>query len=141
MIGAFEAAILFVLNREGGYVLDPKDPGGETNFGISKRAHPDVDIKNLTREQAVGIYRKEYWDSLTLNRYPTPLAVAAFDCAVNQGVERAAQLLYKTHDLDDFIARRAHAYALLDSLDDRFGLGWMRRLVALHRLCISLEKP
>ena len=45
-----------------GYVNDPKDPGGETNYGISKRAYPDVDIKNLTEDGAKDIYKRDYWD-------------------------------------------------------------------------------
>ena len=51
----FEEAVKSVLKHEGGYVNDPKDPGGETNFGISKRAFPDLDIKNLTEEDAIEI--------------------------------------------------------------------------------------
>ena len=58
----FERAIDKTLAWEGGYVNDPKDPGGETKYGISKRAHPDVDIKNLSREKACAIYKKHYWD-------------------------------------------------------------------------------
>ncbi|KKK60142.1 hypothetical protein LCGC14_3027340, partial [marine sediment metagenome] len=52
-MASFEKAIPIVLKHEGGYVHDKLDPGGETNFGISKRAYPMVDIKNLTQEQAV----------------------------------------------------------------------------------------
>ena len=48
----FQRCVLFVLNEEGGYVNDPADPGGETNFGISMRAHPEVDIKALTKAKA-----------------------------------------------------------------------------------------
>lgn len=58
----FEECIEYVLQFEGGYVNDPTDPGGETNFGICKRDHPNVDIKNLTKEQAIEIYRTEYWE-------------------------------------------------------------------------------
>ena len=50
MLTDFNDIIEVVLHHEGGYVNDPKDPGGETNFGIAKRSHPDVDIKNLTKE-------------------------------------------------------------------------------------------
>lgn len=53
-------AIAKVLNHEGGYADNPNDPGGETNFGISKRAYPDLDIKNLTREKAMAIYQRDY---------------------------------------------------------------------------------
>ena len=58
----FDEIIEVVLEHEGGYVNDPKDPGGETNFGIAKRSHPDVDIKNLTKEGDKEIYKEVYWD-------------------------------------------------------------------------------
>ena len=48
----FEEIIEIVLEHEGGYVNDPDDAGGETKYGIAKRWYPDVDIKNLTKEQA-----------------------------------------------------------------------------------------
>jgi len=53
---AFEVALNFVLKWEGGYVNDPRDSGGETKFGISKKAYPNLDIKNLTQQQAGEIY-------------------------------------------------------------------------------------
>ena len=46
---SYEEIIEQVLHHEGGYVNDPTDLGGETNFGITKRFYPDVDIKNLTK--------------------------------------------------------------------------------------------
>lgn len=58
----FEKAIETVLAKEGGYVNDPADAGGETNFGISKRRYPEVDIKSLTREQAIALYRRDFWN-------------------------------------------------------------------------------
>ena len=48
----YKEIISQVLHHEGGYVNDPTDMGGETNFGITKRWYPDLDIKNLTKEQA-----------------------------------------------------------------------------------------
>ena len=61
MLVKFEDIIKVVLHHEGGYVNDPKDPGGETNFGIAKRSHPDVDIKNLTKGDATKIYKGLCW--------------------------------------------------------------------------------
>ena len=55
----FDHCIELVLGHEGGYVDDPNDAGGETNWGISKRAYKDVDIKNLTKEEAKAIYKKD----------------------------------------------------------------------------------
>ena len=61
MLTKFDDIIEVVLHHEGGYVHDPKDLGGETNFGIAGRFYPDVDIKNLTKSDAINIYYNEYW--------------------------------------------------------------------------------
>jgi lysozyme family protein len=58
----FERALAFTLRWEGGLSQDPDDPGGTTKYGISARAHPEVDVRNLTLEDAKEIYRKEYWE-------------------------------------------------------------------------------
>ncbi|MGO9606886.1 MAG: glycoside hydrolase family 108 protein [Candidatus Binataceae bacterium] len=58
---AFLDAVVPLLDVEGGYVDNPEDPGGETKFGISARYHPGVDIKNLTRDEAIAIYWSEWW--------------------------------------------------------------------------------
>lgn len=57
----FEDAIPTVIENEGGYVNNPADPGGETRYGISKRAYPNVDITNLTLDEAEAIYRRDFW--------------------------------------------------------------------------------
>jgi len=89
----WDRAIEFVLKMEGGYTLDPNDPGGETNFGISKKAYPSVDIKNLSVDEAKGIYRRDYWTACECDQLASPFAIATFDCAVNQGVGKACRLL------------------------------------------------
>ncbi len=60
----FRVSIQKTLVNEGGCVNDPVDPGGETNMGISKRQYPNLDIKNLTQEQAIEIYKEGYWKNL-----------------------------------------------------------------------------
>ena len=57
----FKDAVKIILKHEGGYVNDPVDPGGETNMGISKRAYPYLNIKELTKKDAEDIYFKDYW--------------------------------------------------------------------------------
>ena len=57
---SFDDIIEITLEHEGGYVHDPNDLGGETNFGIAGRFYPDVDIKNLTIEGAKEIYKTIY---------------------------------------------------------------------------------
>ena len=84
-----------VLEHEGGYVNDPKDPGGETNFGIAKRSHPDVDIKNLTKEGAKEIYKEVYWDKNKVESLPEELWHIYFDMCVNQGKSRAVKIIQR----------------------------------------------
>ncbi|WP_027367410.1 glycoside hydrolase family 108 protein [Desulfocurvibacter africanus] len=93
---AFALALDFVLAHEGGYVHDPRDPGGETNFGISKRAYPDMDIKALTREQASEIYHRDYWAKIGGDVLPNRLAALVFDMAVNAGIGRAVKILQRS---------------------------------------------
>lgn len=90
----FKAAIPLVLTHEGGYVDDPHDRGGETNMGISKRSYPNVDIKNLTVDQATAIYYKDFWCKGPYeNIADYALAKKVFDTAVNTGTSRALKFL------------------------------------------------
>ena len=91
----FDDIIEVVLEHEGGYVNDPKDPGGETNFGIAKRSHPDVDIKNLTKEGAKEIYKEVYWDKNKVESLPEELWHIYFDMCVNQGKSRAVKIIQR----------------------------------------------
>ena len=91
----FDEIIEVVLEHEGGYVNDPEDPGGETNFGIAKRSHPDVDIKNLTREGAKEIYKEVYWDKNKVESLPEELWHIYFDMCVNQGKSRAVKIIQR----------------------------------------------
>lgn len=87
----FNLAVEKILAVEGGYSNHPQDPGGETRWGISKRSYPDLDIKNLTKEQAIGIYRRDYWD---YDWIPSQeVAEKLFDMAVNMGVQTSNRYL------------------------------------------------
>tara|TARA_R100000657_G_C4591809_1_gene50458 strand:- start:11 stop:262 length:252 start_codon:yes stop_codon:yes gene_type:complete len=81
----FEDCIDKVLEHEGGYVNDPNDLGGETNFGVSKKAYPGLDIKNLTRDEAKEIYRKDYWERYKIEKMPEGLRYIYFDMVLNMG--------------------------------------------------------
>jgi lysozyme family protein len=89
----WNTAFDLLMINEGGYVNDPKDSGGETKYGISKKAYPYVDIPNLTIEQAKEIYKKDYWDRCKCDYLPDCLSVAVFDFAVNSGTDRAIKYL------------------------------------------------
>jgi lysozyme family protein len=125
---SFEKAFDLVIGHEGGYSADPHDPGGETKFGISKRAYPSLDIKALTIEQVRGIYLRDYWLGAGCDRVADDaMAILMFDCAVNQGVSRAKEIAARTNSPIEYQAERALHYAGLPTFQ-RFGRGWMRRL-------------
>lgn len=91
----FDKAFDFVIGNEGFYVNNPNDSGGETKWGISKKSFPNLDIKNLTKEQAKAIYKNGYWKreyDLLSNR---DLAIRVFDMGVNSGTFNAEMTLQK----------------------------------------------
>lgn len=155
----FDRAVEFILRFEGDISDDPKDSGGLTKFGISQKAYPDLDIRSLTREDAIGLYRRDYWDRCNCSQMPAPLAFILFDSAVNQGPTAAIRLLQKSLEVRadgvvgaetiaasfrlplrnavaEFIARRAYQYALHPDVT-RFGLGWFRRLSECHQIALE----
>lgn len=139
----FNRALEFVLRWEGGYVNDKDDPGGETKFGISKRAYPEVNIKELTREQAGEIYRRDYYDVFGCNDRPYSIALTLFDTAVNCGIARTAVWLDGSKDAEDVIKQReSHYHTLVKKkpLMGKYLKGWLNRLSALRKE-ISSEPP
>lgn len=102
----FEDAFKIVLGFEGGYVNDPADRGGETNYGITYNTLNNaknkgwipfnVTIQNIKLEHAKIIYRKGYWDAVQADSLPHPLDLIMFDSAVNHGPGAAVKLLQKS---------------------------------------------
>lgn len=124
----FEACVEAVLGEEGGYVNNSSDPGGETMWGISKRAFPTVDIANLSRDDAKALYKAHYWDPLVPYGLSGLYAKVAFESAINQGLPRTVGWIEAAKgQLDWFMAERALAYVKLSTFDT-FGKGWFRRL-------------
>ena len=143
----YSKAIDFVLQWEGGWVNDPSDPGGETKYGISKRAYPNVNIKELTLEQAKDIYYKDYWQATGCNEpnISDPLACVIFDTAVNMGVGRAKKFLKETQDYKTYIELRKQRYLWLVNRTPalkKFLKGWINRITDLRKLAdiIALEQ-
>jgi len=116
---SFEKSVDRVLVSEGGYVNDPNDRGGETKFGISKRAYPKVDIKNLTVNKAKEIYKRDYWDKVKADEILSEhIAYEVFDTAVNMGVRTAsklAQVVCSAHP-DGFIGK--NSLSLINEMDE-----------------------
>lgn len=150
MSANFDRAFALIISAEGAYSNDPKDPGGETKFGISKRQYPAVDIKGLTSDGAKAIYARDFWGPAHGDELPWPLSLFVFDAAVNQGLPAAISLLQKSLNVaqdGSFGARTQKAVAGADHKElcslfmadralrytgtrnfDVFGRGWLKRL-------------
>ena len=161
-MGDFNRCIDFILAEEGGYVNHPDDPGKETNFGISSRAYPGLNIRALTLSDAVNIYRRDYWTPVQGDQFPDPLALVLLDTAVNMGPTAAILMLQRavkvTEDgilgavtrsaamdalpslLSDYLAERALRYAKNPNVPV-FGRGWYRRLLRVHKTAWLWTRP
>ncbi|HYB91408.1 MAG TPA: glycosyl hydrolase 108 family protein [Candidatus Binataceae bacterium] len=91
----FLRAVDRLLALEGGYVNDPADPGGETKFGIASRFHPELDISNLTRDAAIEIYFRDWWQKFSYSDFPEPIAAMMLTIAPLIGPANAAVCLQR----------------------------------------------
>ncbi len=154
----FENALEIILEHEGGYVNHPKDPGGETNLGVTKRVYEEFggekEMKELTQEDVEPIYQENYWDKCKCDDLPEGLDLCVFDFAVNAGPGRAAKYLQTMigtvadggigpntlgalsryldeHGVEETVEKyQANRQEYYESLStfDTFGRGWTRRV-------------
>lgn len=164
----FQTALALVLRHEGGFVHHPADPGGATNFGITRgtlaRARGRVatveDVRRLSKAEAAEIYRRFYWDAIRADELPPGLQLALFDLAVHSGPRRAVMLLQKVLDVETdgrlgpvtmSALRAADPAETIRSLSRErlgflshlstwpvFGRGWRRRVRSVEREAIRL---
>lgn len=148
----FEVMFERLIVHEKGYVCNPKDPGGETNWGISKRSYPHVNIKTLTREGAKAIYLRDFWNVIQADKLHDGVAFQLFDFAVNSGIVtairyyqralgvaddghfgpislKASQQMSETDQIMRLNALRLDFMTRLSNWDDA-GAGWARRISA-----------
>jgi len=125
----FDDALKAILKHEGGFVNHPKDPGGMTNLGVTKKVWEEwvghaVDekaMRALTPEVVAPMYKKKYWDAVKADEMPDGLDYLMFDFAVNAGPGRAIKLVAK------FSAEKEAFYRSLPTFAT-FGKGWLRRV-------------
>ena len=145
----YDEAIDRILAHEGGYVNNPADPGGETQWGIAKRSYPTVNIKTLTRDGAKAIYLRDFWTPVASKVSDSALCFQVLDAAVNHGIGNAIRFLQRAIGVADdgafgpasvaalsardphdvhllFMAERFEFWAKLKTFDT-FGRGWVRR--------------
>lgn len=89
----FLPAVRKTLQFEGGYSNDPQDPGGATKYGITQRDMPDVNIQDITEEDAAKYYQDRYWKPLYSEITSQEVASKIFDTGVLAGVGTAVKLL------------------------------------------------
>ena len=158
MANNFDHCLEIILHHEGGYVNHPKDPGGETNLGVTKRVYEEhggtKDMKDLAFEDVAPIYKKSYWDRVKGDELPAGLDLCVFDFGVNAGTGRAAKYLQNlvgtTADgaIGPNSLKAINAYVQIEGLEatieayqanrqsyyeklktfETFGRGWTRRV-------------
>lgn len=100
----FSSALSSTLKFEGGYVNDPKDTGGETNFGITRKTYTDwlknngmpidnIDMHNIPIEHINAIYKQNYWNKSGCEQLPPVVAQQVFDFSVNSGNKNSVSIL------------------------------------------------
>ena len=156
----FDKAFELLIGNEGGYVNNQKDPGGETNWGITKTVAVANgyagDMRTMPKETAKGIYKKMYWDRLQCDQLPFVVAFQLFDAGVNHGNLQAVKFLQRALSVADdgvigaktiaavskledlqivmlFNAERIEFYAALKTFST-FGKGWVRRVASNLKL-------
>ncbi len=101
-MSTLDDCLLFTLREEGGFVNDPRDPGGATNMGVTLatlrvwRDDPHLgvtDVRALTRDMVTSIYGADYWNKLRCDALPSGLDLMVFDFAVTSGTLRSAKML------------------------------------------------
>ena len=149
----FDECLKMLLHHEGGYVNHPKDPGGETNLGVTKRVYEKwggtKDMKDLTVEDVAPIYKKNYWNRCKCDDLESGVDWVVFDWAVNSGTGRSAKAIQKIcgasqdgaigpktlaliksqnteYVIEEFGKIRQNFYESLKTFDT-FGKGWTRR--------------
>ena len=165
----FEVAFYRVFTNEGGFQIDPNDRGNWTSgivgvgllkgtkFGLAAMTYPNLDIKNLTLEQAKAIYKRDWWDKLGMDRFHKALSYQLFDAAINHGMDAATRILQRAvgAHADGAIGPKTQAAVAKTELNDllmnflaerlefmtgittwkNYGKGWARRIA--HNLKIA----
>lgn len=133
-----------VLKLEGGYVNHPSDPGGETKYGISKRAYPEEDIKNLTVVRAKELYLRDYVAKIVDEHMTFAQKAFLIDTAINMGIGTARRFWQDSGgEIKALIALRNTRYDELVKKNPKlavFRKGWANRMASLTQF-IDSYKP
>jgi lysozyme family protein len=167
----YERCFAFTLRYEGGYVNHPRDPGGATNLGITKRVLEGhrgrpvsiAEVKALTKDEAGEIYRKNYWRAVRGDDLPSGVDLVVWDYGVNSGPSRAIKAMQRALKVrvDGHVgaatiaaANEADPVQLVEAICKErqrfvrslktystFGKGWERRIAAVRSLGLKMTQP
>lgn len=168
----FEMVKPYLLAHEGGYVDHPRDPGGATNFGITigtlsnwrGRKVSKREVKELTREEAMQIYKAQYWNTIRADELPMGVDYCCYDYSVNSGPSRSAKELQRvvgasvdgvvgletlgrirecgktpSEIVNEICDRRLRFMQRLDTWPT-FGTGWSRRVADVRSKATALAR-
>lgn len=164
----FDEALKAILHHEGGFVNHPKDPGGMTNLGVTKKVWEEwvgheVDektMRGLTPEIVGPMYKVKYWDKVKGDDLPAGVDYVVFDAAVNSGPGRAAKWLqscvgvdpdggigpktlaavasFDASQLIEDYAKRRLSFLMDLQTWDTFGKGWGRRVAEVQKTDLDM---
>lgn len=166
----YKTCLATILKYEGGYVNNPRDPGGATMKGITQKVYdtwrkkqvlPTQIVKNISQEDVEAIYKQNYWDVVKGDDLPSGLDLAVFDYAVNSGPGRAIKQLQKILGVPQtgamnsatvdsskknpnaWAALCAERLAFMKRLDTwpTFGKGWEARVNDVRKKAAALVSP
>ena len=171
MTDNFDNVLALVLKDEGGFSNDPRDPGGMTNLGVTKRVWEafvghEVDetaMRALTPAAVAPLYRRNYWNRVHGDELPAGVDYAVMDFAVNSGTSRAARTLQQACGVEDDGAigaqtmqavNAADPITLIDAVCDQrlaflqalpsfatFGRGWTARVQRVKAASEQMQPP
>jgi len=166
----WEKSFQMVLKHEGGFVNHPKDPGGMTNLGVTKKVWEEfvghevdeAEMRALTPELVKPLYKKNYWDKIKGDQLPIGLDYAAYDLAVNSGTGRSAKYLQRIAGVPDDGVIGPKSVEAIQACDpdqavedicsmrlnflkklptwDTFGKGWGRRVEEVKAKALEMTK-
>lgn len=163
MLSMFDVSFARLIGNEGGFKKESSDRGDWTSgvigkgklvgtkYGLAAMTYPDLDIENLTVDEAKVIYKRDWWDKLGMDQFPPALAFQFFDAAINHGAVRASMFIQmaagakpdgnigpktiaavNSADKNDllmlFLAARLEFFSGLKTWDN-YSRGWARRIV------------
>lgn len=168
MFSNFDKSLAAVLVHEGGFVNNPKDPGGMTNLGCTKAVweehcgHPvdEKTMRALIPADVAPLYKRKYWDKVSGDDLPSGVDYVVFDAAINSGPGRAAKWLqacvgvepdggigpktlaavnaFDSKQLVEDYSKRRLSFLMDLPTWDTFGKGWFRRVNEVETVGLTL---